>query len=1271
MKNFKIIIALLMIICVMAVVCSCSKDEKHYHSYSAEWNSDVNNHWHVCTGEDCDNIVGITPHKFGEGVVTTPATEESDGLMTYKCSVCGFEKNEAIAKLPVGHKHELQKVDGVEPTCVDKGVETYYVCTCGMKFADEQGENEISYPVVIDEKGHTPVDFGEHVDPTCDTAGIEKGKKCSDCGIIITEEKMISPLGHIWNEGAITKPATCYSEGVKTFECTVCGAKKTEAVAIDANAHVWNDGVVTKAPTCSAEGVKTFRCQEALCGAEKTETVAIDANAHKWNEGQVTTPATCSNEGVKTFTCTHDNTHTKTEAVAIDANAHAWNEGVVTTNPTCVKEGEKTYTCTHNSAHTKIEAVAVDANAHSWLPATCEAPSTCSACGSTTGDKLGHSYTSEVTTQPDCTTPGVRTYTCQNDNSHTYTEVEPALGHKIIVDKKVEATCTKTGLTEGQHCERCDGATVEQSVIPMISHTYDDDNDADCNACGAVRDVSCKHTNTEVIEGYAATCTVNGLTNGLKCKDCGEIIENQQPIIAEGHKDEVIPSVDATCTTSGLTEGKKCSVCKEILVEQKTVDALGHSPKEAVKENEKAADCINAGSYDLVVYCSVCSEKISTEAVTVNALGHTEVVDAAKAPTCTEVGLTVGKHCEACGTVLVAQNEISMLSHDWIVSNVTVEGAVGTVTYTCSVCGTVEQKSGPVMQESHVCDHTVHGIETEYGKWTECSKCGAKSYAQTALSAYKGSGATHASVDAYIPDGNGGWTKTGIKVSDVAITYNITSGADKSKDYVEFTYTITVDEKMTVNVFFNGRSTNTKGAINEAAQINKFMELYQGSTKLEISDSAVLPSYVEGKPYWSEQQVATVELEAGANTFTFRFTKNGGIFNGGKYYGAYASYFRFAEASEIEEGCEDNVHNIEKVNATAPGCFDGMKEHYVCKDCGELFDIENKLPTEAKYLTIPRIYYNHVYENVARLQDDGTYAYQCTRGCGATKAHTCTGEGKYLVIAKEPNQVWYEEGDSFNPDRMELYLSTACAEGCSGNTVVAGHLSGYDALTFTYQNGDSFKVGDEYITINYKDGDETLSVNLPVIVTAVGGTITVDDSDEGFSFVDASDDNRKAGSRTNDQGSPVGQSAYGGSYTNNFANGDSAKFTFTLDEAKNGANIVLRASTDRMNGAGGTPPCGYAISVNDVVIIKIDGQIVEFNDDVLLGGSVTNLDQKTNRWVWTNWSSLDLGTYDLGAGEHTVEIIINTVLSGSVAGADHNGYAASIQLDCLNVFLGE
>ena len=49
----------------------------------------------------------------------------------------------------------------------------------------------------------------------------------------------------------------------------------------------------------------------------------------------------------------------------------------------------------------------------------------------------------------------------------------------------------------------------------------------------------------------------------------------------------------------------------------------------------------------------------------VAALGHTEVVDQAVEATCTEPGLTEGKHCSVCNEVLVAQEEVPALGHSY------------------------------------------------------------------------------------------------------------------------------------------------------------------------------------------------------------------------------------------------------------------------------------------------------------------------------------------------------------------------------------------------------------------------------------------------------------------------------------------------------------------------------------------------------------------------------------------------------------------------------
>lgn len=61
-------------------------------------------------------------------------------------------------------------------------------------------------------------------------------------------------------------------------------------------------------------------------------------------------------------------------------------------------------------------------------------------------------------------------YSVITENTDIVAVYEPE-EHTAITQSGVEATCTKTGLTEGKYCVVCDTVTVEQEVVPEKGHT--------------------------------------------------------------------------------------------------------------------------------------------------------------------------------------------------------------------------------------------------------------------------------------------------------------------------------------------------------------------------------------------------------------------------------------------------------------------------------------------------------------------------------------------------------------------------------------------------------------------------------------------------------------------------------------------------------------------------------------------------------------------------------------------------------------------------------
>ena len=181
----------------------------------------------------------------------------------------------------------------------------------------------------------------------------------------------------------------------------------------------------------------------------------------------------------------------------------------------------------------------------------------------------------------------------------------------------------------------------------------------------------CQTLSTGVAHSYNSsvttqpTCTTAGVTTHT-CV-CGYSYTTNKPD-ATGHSwGEWSTVTAATCVAKG-TEKRICNNdSNHTETRDIAIDGNAHNAGTPVRENEKDSNCTQAGSYDLVVYCTLCNKEISRTPQTIAAKGHTEVIDKAVDPTCTTTGLTEGKHCSVCGEVLKEQQVVDALGHKFTV----------------------------------------------------------------------------------------------------------------------------------------------------------------------------------------------------------------------------------------------------------------------------------------------------------------------------------------------------------------------------------------------------------------------------------------------------------------------------------------------------------------------------------------------------------------------------------------------------------------------------
>ncbi len=86
------VLALCLIVPAMFMMTACGK---HEHSFSSEWSQSETQHWHACTGKNCEEKSDLGDHDF-VWAEKTPAGVHTDKVETGTCKTCQYQKDRTV-----------------------------------------------------------------------------------------------------------------------------------------------------------------------------------------------------------------------------------------------------------------------------------------------------------------------------------------------------------------------------------------------------------------------------------------------------------------------------------------------------------------------------------------------------------------------------------------------------------------------------------------------------------------------------------------------------------------------------------------------------------------------------------------------------------------------------------------------------------------------------------------------------------------------------------------------------------------------------------------------------------------------------------------------------------------------------------------------------------------------------------------------------------------------------------------------------------------------